>query len=426
MPGENLETPTFGNFGIENTLEFGPGSQELLSDLFAPETSTANPNDIAPIGKEVAPPKPPKGPANPPAPPAPPATSLKENEEELDDPSKANIINSFLDEGEEDDEEEEEDDEEVVAAGGKKPEKKPGEQDSAEESEFTSLSRDLLRLGVFTKDNDEEDIEIKTPQEFLERFNLEKRKGTDEMLGQFLSRFGEDYKEAFKAIYVKGVDPKDYFGVYNNIVNFAELDLADESNQMSVIRQALTDQGFEPEDITSEIERLKNYGDLEAVATKHHKVLVKKEAHKLQDMERKAELEQQQRIAIRSQYVQNVQSTLQEKLKAKQFDGIPLNPNLANELQDFLLVDKYKTASGETLTDFDRAILELKRPENHAQKVKIALLMKIMEKDPTLSTIQRVGATKKNEQLFGELAKRTGKESKSSGTQQRKSWFDEL
>ena len=43
---------------------------------------------------------------------------------------------------------------------------------------------------------------------------------------------------------------------------------------------------------------------------------------------------------------------------------------MANELHDFLLVDKYKTPSGETLTDFDRTILDLKRPENHSKKVK--------------------------------------------------------
>ena len=63
-----------------------------------------------------------------------------------------------------------------------------------------------------------------------------------------------------------------------------------------------------------------------------------------------------------------------DKVKEKEFDGIPINSNLANELQDFLLVDKWKTPSGETLTDFDRSILDLKRPENHELKVKVGLL----------------------------------------------------
>jgi hypothetical protein len=173
-------------------------------------------------------------------------------------------------------------------------------------------------------------------------------------------------------------------------------------------------------------ERLKNYGDLESVATKHHKVLVKKEAAKLQQMEQERETQLQQQQAYKQQYVSNVQNVLQEKLKQKEFDGIPLNPKLASELQDFLLVDKYKTGSGETLTDFDRTILELKRPENHEMKVKVALLLKIIEKDPTLSTIQKTGITKKSNDLFGEVARQASKSSvKSSSIKSSKpnSWF---
>ena len=244
------------------------------------------------------------------------------------------------------------------------------------------------------------------------------------MVQSFIGQFGEDYQQAFDAIFVKGVNPKEYFGTYNNVVSFAEMDLSQENNQVAVIKQALADQGFEPEDVNTEVERLKNYGDLESVATKHHKVLVKKEAQKLQQMEQKAEQELQQRQAIKNQYINNVQQVLQDKLKTKEFDGIPINPKLAGELQDFLLVDKYKTASGETLTDFDKTILELKRPENHATKVKVALLLKILEKDPTLSTIQKTGVTKRSNELFGEVARQVTK-AKSTSTQQPKtnSWF---
>ena len=202
------------------------------------------------------------------------------------------------------------------------------------------------------------------------------------------------------------------------------MDLSNESNQVAVIKQALADQGFDPEDIETEVERLKNYGDLETVATRHHKVLVKKEAAKLQQLEQEKERQLQQQAAIKQQYVQNVGSILQEKVKAKEFDGIPLNPKLAQELQDFLVTDKYKTSSGETLTEFDRTILELKRPENHEMKVKVALLLKILEKDPTLSTIQKAGVTKKTDTLFGEVARQASKSAvKTSKTQKPTSWW---
>lgn len=400
---DNLNTPSF-DFGIENTMEMGMGNPELLNDLLSPETSTSDPDDIEKIVKETVQiipeksEKPPKG----------KEIVQKVEGEELTD---QDVLKNFL--GDDDDEPLESTDKPIVDKE---------EEIVDEPSQFTALSNDLFKLGVFSKEEDEENITIKTPEEFLERFTSEKKKGAIEIVNNFIGQFGEDYQNAFDAIFVKGVNPKDYFGIYNNVADFASLDLTNEENQIKVMRQALTDQEFEPEDITTEIDRLKNYGDLETVAAKHHKVLVKREATKLQQMEQKAEQELQQKTLVKNQYIQNVQTILQEKLKTKEFDGIPINPKLVNELQDFLLVDKYKTGNGELLTDFDKAVLELKRPENHAQKVKIALLLKILEKDPTLSTIQRSGVSKKSDQLFGEVVrqKTIDKTVSKPGT---KSWF---
>jgi hypothetical protein len=424
---ENLDTPSFGNFSIENTMEMGPGSIELLNDLMSPETSTGDPDDIQKIVKTVEP-------ATPsPKPDVPKGKEIvpKVDGEEF---TGQDLISSFLGDNTGEEEESEEVDPQPVKKKAPTTEAKPAaeEENNNEEgegeeqvSQFTALSRDLFKLGVFSKDEDEDDVSISTPEEFLERFQSEKKKGAVEMVQNFISQFGEDYQQAFEAVFVKGVSPKEYFGSYNNMVSFSEMDLSQENNQVRVIRQALTDQGFETEDVDTEVERLKNYGDLESVATKHHKVLVKKEAQKLSQMEQKAEQELQQKQAVKNQYIQNVQGVLQDKLKSKEFDGIPINPKLANELQDFLLVDKYKTASGETLTDFDKTILELKRPENHTTKVKVALLLKILEKDPTLSTIQRTGVSKKSNELFGEVARQVTKTKTGGNSQPAKqnSWF---
>jgi len=408
---ENLDN-NFGNFSIENTMDMGMGSAELLNDLIAPETSTGSPDDVKEIKDE------PKQEA--------PKKEEPKKEEQKEDAAQS--IQDFLLGGEDD-----EDDEEEPAAPAKKAAPKEeispasDDEEETEVSKFGALANDLFKLGVFSKDEDEEDFEISTPEEFLERFEAEKRKGAIETVNNFIGQFGDDYQKAFDAIFVKGVNPKDYFGTYESVANFAEMDLTDEGNQVRIIKQALVDQGFETDDVNSEVERLKNYGDLESVATKHHKVLVKKEAAKLQQMEQNAQAELQQKQAIKQQYFSNVQSVLQEKVKAKEFDGIPINPKLANELQDFLLVDKYKTNSGETLTDFDRTILELKRPENHAMKVKVGLLLKILEKDPSLSTIQKSGVSKKSNELFSEVARQVSKGGKSSsggsGAQKANSWF---
>ena len=421
---ENLDMPQIGNFSIQDTMDMGMGNQELLNDLMSPESATSNPDDIQDIKDEPAPAPTKKTTSKQHAIP----DSADPAEDKKDEPVKG--IQDFL-YGEDD--EESEDDEPATAPAKKATQSADNQEDSKDDNEegeeaptsqFTALSNDLFKLGVFSKEDEEEETAIDTPEAFLERFQAEKKKGAIEIVDNFIGQFGEDYQKAFDAIFVKGVDPKDYFGTFGQIQSFAEMDLTQENNQVAVLKQALTDQGFEPEDVTTEIERLKNYGDLESVATKHHKVLIKKEGQKLQQMEQQKEVQLQQQQAIKQQYYQNVNNVLQEKIKAKEFDGIPINTKLAGELQDFLVTDKYKTNSGETLTDFDRTILELKRPENHATKVKLALIMKIMEKDPTLSTIQKTGITKKSNELFGEVARQAQKSSvKSKPVTQSTSWF---
>lgn len=391
MAQENLDMPSFS---IEETMDMGAGNAQLLNDLFTPED--VNPEDVKEIKEEKKAP-----------------VELPKSEEEKEEPKeeKQNLLASFLD-----DEDEEEVKEEKPKT--KETEEPAKEEELQEDSQFAALSRDLFKLGVFTETEDEEPIT--TPEQFLEKFNSEKVRGANEMVNNFIGQFGEDYKQAFDAIFVKGVDPKEYFGTYNNVVSFADMDLTREDNQESVVRQSLLNQDWAPEEVSEEIERLKNIGDLEIVAKRHHKGLVKKEAQKLQELEQKAEQELQQKQYMKQQYVQNIQTILQEKVKAKEFDGIPLNPQLASELQNFLLEDKWKTPQGELLSDFDKAILDLKKPENHAQKVKVALLIKLLEKDPTLSTIQKAGISKKSDKLFESVQKVTKKEVKN---EQPKSWF---
>lgn len=415
---DTTDNISMGNFSIENTMEMGMGNQELLNDLFEPETASSNPEDVTAIIKE----------ANPPAAPVAPekqkGKTITPISDDADDNEKSQAsIANFLG-GDDDD-----DDDDVETKNvSTKPEPKTDtnedsdDDDSSNVTQFTALANDLFKLGVFNEDDDD-DEPITTPEQFLQKFESEKKKGASEIVQNFIGQFGEDYQNAFDAIFVKGADPKEYFNTYNNVVGFAEMDLTQESNQIKIMKQALADQGFDAEDIDTEVERLQNYGDLESVAAKHHKVLVKKEAQKLNQLEAQAERELQQKQAVRNQYINNVQSILEDKLKTKEFDGIPLNPKLVNELQDFLLVDKWKTPSGETLSDFDRTILDLKRPENHAMKVKVGLILKILEKDPTLSTIQKTGVSKQTDKLFGEVARQVTKAKNSTPAANKNSWF---
>lgn len=398
---KELNPPSFGNFSIHDTMEM-TGSQELLNDLMGSETASSSPDDIQKIEKTEKKPTVTN-------------TTTKKPIETTDiAPKEKSLAEQLL---------EEEGEEESSDVKIKTKTEEENEED-VPVSPFTTLTRDLFNLGVFSKEEGDEEPEITTGEAFLERFNQEKKKGAIEVVNQFIGQFGDDYQQAFEAIFVKGADPKEYFGTYNNIQNFAEMDLAQEANQIAIVRQMLTDQGLDPEDVTSEIEQIKSYGNLEEKSQKYHKVLVKKEAAKLAQIEQDSERKLQHQQAIKQQFVSNVNTVLQNKLKTKEFDGIPINPKLAGELQDFLITERYKTPSGETLTEFDRAILDLKRPENHEKKVKLGLLLKILEVDPTLSTIQNAGVSKKTDALFGEVIRQTSKTSvKSEKKEQPKSWF---
>ena len=312
------DNETMDNFSIQGTMEMGMGNQELLNDLFSPETSTSNPDDVTPIIKDADAPDAPEAPAVKKGKDIIPPKSVdgKTDEEKAEGQS---MIADFLSDDEDDDEYT------PPSKSAKAPvadDTDAEDDDAPQGTQFTALANDLYKLGVFTNDDDEESEPVNTAEEFLERFTNEKKKGASEIVQNFIGQFGEDYQDAFDAIFVKGVNPKEYFGTYNQVVNFAEMDLSDESNQTSIMKRALADQGFDAEDIETEVERLKNYGDLESVAAKHHKVLVKKEAAKLHQLEQKSEAELQQKAQIRNQYINNVQSILQEKIKSKEFDGI--------------------------------------------------------------------------------------------------------
>lgn len=238
---ENLDMPQIGNFSIQDTMDMGMGNQELLNDLLSPESATSNPDDIQDIKDEPAPAPTKKTTSKQHAIPDP----AEPADDKKDEPVKG--IQDFL-YGEDD--EESEDDEPATApakkatqtADNQEDSKDDNEEESAPESQFTALSNDLFKLGVFSKEDEEEETAIDTPEAFLERFQAEKEKGAIEIVDNFIGQFGEDYQKAFDAIFVKGVDPKDYFGTFGQIQSFAEMDLTQENNQVAVLKQALTDQ----------------------------------------------------------------------------------------------------------------------------------------------------------------------------------------
>ena len=58
---ENIDSPSL--FSIQDTMEMGMGNQELLNDLFSPETASSDPDDVTAIIKDANAPDAPDAPA---------------------------------------------------------------------------------------------------------------------------------------------------------------------------------------------------------------------------------------------------------------------------------------------------------------------------------------------------------------------------
>ena len=172
---DNLDK--LGNFGIQDTMEMGAGDTQLLNDLFAPETASGNPEDVTPIVKEVGAPQEEvnDGPRKGKDITTPKSVDGKTDEEKQSGESLIADFLSYMDDDDDDDEPEEVKKSPVATTD--EAEKSEEETEEEDGTQFSALANDLFNLGVFTKNSEDEEVSINTPEEFLERFTAEKKKG---------------------------------------------------------------------------------------------------------------------------------------------------------------------------------------------------------------------------------------------------------
>ena len=286
-------------------------------------------------------------------------------------------------------------------------------QEGVEESPYTLMARDLIKLGVFTKGEDEkdEDFVFDDPKKFLGRFQYEVRKNVSDTISSYLSRFGEDYQNMFDAVFVNGVDPQSYLQTFTKLQDVSSLDMTKEKDQERAYREYWRRQGFGEDKIEAKLQRAKVNGELEEDSIDFHKRLVEEDAQELQRKTEEAEQLQLRKVEAKRQLVQTTTKLLNEALPSKEYQGIPLSPQIAQQALAFITQDKYKL-NGEPITEFDKYILELQKPENHALKMKMTLLML---NNFDLSKVKVKEANKEAEELF-RFATRTKDGKKTNST----------
>lgn len=299
--------------------------------------------------------------------------------------------------------------------------------EAPEENAYNAIAQELLNHGIFTLEDDEEAIDLSSPEELLERFQYESRKQASFVIEKFLGRFGDNYRDMFENIFVKGINPVDYLSRYTKVESVRDLDLADEANQEKIVRELYRSEGRSPEYIEKRMTQLKNYNDLLDEATEAQKILVDKQQKEIDTAAATKQTELNRIAAIRNEYVNNVGKILSDKLKTKDFDGIPVDKKFAEDTFAYTTQERFQTPDGQLLTSFDKDILELKRPENHELKVKVAMLLQLLKDDPQLTKLAKRAVSKESNELFKGLKKSAMKTGKRSEAEEEgpkvKSWF---
>lgn len=348
----------------------------------------------------------------------------------LGDDSKKPTVPPQEEEEEEEDNESEPDPEEKKAVKKPVQKKEPVQAEPEEEEEETeendsptnkhgSFAKDLLDIGFFTLDQDEteEDLSgIDSDEALVERMHHEKQKGAIQIVENII---GGDpkFQEAFNAIFINRVDPRDYYDSVFEIEDVADLDLSKVENQKSVVRYHYKKYlNWDDNKINAKIEKLENYQDLEEEAKDLHQTLIVKKQEELDERIENKKREQAAIAREEQNFQMSVQKIITDKLKTKEFDGLPMDQKTAQDLAGYLLNKKWQLQGGDRkLSDFDKDILDLDRPENRELKAKIALLMLTLKSDPTLSKLSKRAVSKESGALFSFLqrekstAKKQGK-----------------
>lgn len=418
MPEQNTERAP-----IKKATDLGIFGAEMLDDkdledFLNSDEEVEELDDQKPPKKTATPPKTdPKKTIVPPKKKEPEAEEAEEEGEEAPDAQK--LIDEFLEGNEEgeDNEEEEGDDQQEEGQSKEKQEN---------DNPYPGLAKDMLELGIFTLE-DGETLDIQDGEGLAERFELERKKGAIQVLSTFLGRFGPEYEEMFQNVFVHGVDPIEYLQHYAKLEDLKSLDLTDELNQERVMREKLRKEGMSSEEIGKKIEKLRQYNDLAEEAGYAHKYLLKAEAEAEAEKEELKAQEQIRKQNQKAQFDNKVKSILQEKLKAKEWDGIPIDLKFAQEIVEYTTKEKYRAGKDQTISEFEKELLDLNKPENYELKVKLAILLKMVKADPTLSKIKKKAVTSETNELFRNVQSRFNKEKEknkqSKTTEPVKSWF---
>lgn len=278
------------------------------------------------------------------------------------------------------------------------------QEEYAEEPEPTdqisSLVDNYYNLGIFTGPREEEPIT--TEEQLLARFEEEKKNGANLYLSQFLNKFGPDYHLAFQKIFVEGVDPKEYFSVTEPLQDISSLDLEQEENQLKVVRQYYKEVlGYSDERTESKLKVMKDAGELAAEASEAVDRITSNIEKQLQEKSAQKAREEAEKAHSAKVYDTSLRMTIQKEMNEGNFRGIPVNQQSMSQTYANLMTPAWRLPNGEEITDFQKFLLDLKRPEN----IEAAILIDVLRQNNfDLGVVQTRKENIQKSRLFDALA----------------------
>ena len=323
--------------------------------------------------------------------------TIKEEEEEKD--SKKDAFDSLFKGDKKEPENKEEE----------KVENKTESSSDIDETEvFSQLGEGLVKLGILSAP--ENDDKFSWNQEsFIERLEVAKSKGAEEMIMDFLDNV-ENGQELFQALFVDKMPIENFAGLSKAMVDYSKIDISytagenQEKNQVKVITEYLKALGQEESEINSRIDWLKDTNKLDDYADKYKGKLVEKIAEERQIEQDRAKALEENKVREKHEFQTSMAKELRAAVTAKEIDGLPITDKEANELFLYATKPAYRVPStGQELSEFDKSFMELKKDPK-----KFIKLVKLVKNGLEIKDAVKVQSSKDTNKIFNTL-KRSAK-----------------
>lgn len=238
-----------------------------------------------------------------------------------------------------------------------------------------------------------DDGEIKTIDEAKEliRENLKHKEESSE--DSFWLKKVQKYSPQVQAIlhYAEkgGEDITPLLSAIAEVEKSSDINIEEESGQEEIVRQVLKIKGFDEDEITDQIETLKDLDKLKAKAGKFLPELNRMKEQRIQMIMQEQEVRQRQAEEAASAYVQTIQSTLDKD----QVGSLKLNREDKYKIMDALAVPKYKSINGYQVNEFVKALEEMQFGKNADYEHFLNLVHFAIDKDGFMEKLTEIVQT---------------------------------